>query len=195
LVQSDEELRTYEQLARKLRQERAQWIELGPASAGDVPAHQKRIAILDAEIASCDANIRMARARVQEARQRLGGDEQAIGVARSGVISLKNAIGECERLSARARDQVAMWESQSSQKRAELASAQATLASLLGVAVDELDEQFVEPAPAPPVEPVALPPSPRLKPSPRMVSEAGVIRWFDDATGIECTADGTPLVN
>src|SRR5215213_824306 len=95
LAQAEEALRGHEQQSRTLRQKRAQWVDLGPANAGDVPAHTKRIAILDAEIGACDTAIRMARTHVQEARQRLGGDEQAVGMARSTVISLQHAAAEC----------------------------------------------------------------------------------------------------
>jgi hypothetical protein len=74
LAQAEEALRSHEQQARKLRQERAQLVELGPGGPGDAPAHTKRLAILDAEIGACDTAIRLARAHVQDARQRLGGE-------------------------------------------------------------------------------------------------------------------------
>jgi hypothetical protein len=73
-------------------------------------------------------------------------------------------------------------------------NAQAMLAGLLGISVEELAEPpVVAAAPALSAEPVALASRPRLRLAPRLVVEFGVSRWYDDAIGHEVNVDGTPL--
>ena len=43
LARAEEALRSHEQLNRKRRQEREQWIKLGPANPGDVPRYANRL--------------------------------------------------------------------------------------------------------------------------------------------------------
>src|SRR5262245_12684112 len=133
VVQAEEALPAHEQQARQLRQEHAQLVEQGPRGLGDVPAHAEQLEILNAEIGACNAAIRLACAQLQEANRLVGKEEQAIGLARSTIVSLQHAVTESDRLAAQAREQVALWEGQGRQKQIELAAAWAMLAELLGV--------------------------------------------------------------
>jgi chromosome segregation ATPase len=185
VAQAEEALRSHEHRNHELRAQRSTIV-----ASSDTRA----LAMLDGQISDCDTATRLARAHAQEAQEQLSVAESAIAQARGLIGSLQSAVAECERLAARARQQVAIWEGQCNQKLTELSNARAALASLMGVAVEELDEVLVETMPASPAEPATLVPSPRLRPAPRLVIEYGVKRYFDDAAGQEVAVDGTPLV-
>jgi chromosome segregation ATPase len=181
LAAAEKQLQRHEHQNHLLRAQRPAMVD-----AGD----PRGLVTLDRQISDCADSTRFARSNLQQVQQRLAAAESAIAQARGAIGSLVAAAASQQAWADRLHQEAAQWERQRDQKLVELQQARATLAQLLGVGIDEIDEQpATTPAPA-----VATPlvTRPRQIPTPRMVSELGVIKWYDQA-GNQVNYDGSAL--